>query len=701
MSDDDQVPDSMRMFEAAGVPLRCYVTDHLYVVCLLFVMLSHWWELWKSTDCLTGREHTRLAKPDAPDKGWCNDSLRAMMAVGDFFPMEAFFVVAGCIDVRLPPALMRKLAVNTAFAIGVYLWIFFYSDVPETLSAAFDVNPAGRYFHRELAWYALCLLIFRTLHAAFAVLNLRFLLMPLGIVLHFGCWAGNCPWPFNRDPFDMRLVAYDDPMRRVTPLLPRTGQNSILLLYYVSLPFFLPRGFPRSLPDPFAALLRLLPTGPLQRWLLAKSQVAARWLWVIVLLSLWVNGMSPSSRSIMKRIARSQKFAYGCTAIQVFNCHDQRWSVKVFAHDVLATLLVTVTIVGVASAMPRRKTPFSWLGSKSFQVYVLHDYLMSRVGPPSFRVVLHASQVLHSELMPMVVLGVAAAQITLFAMVPYSRMPPLWAPWVSLAADKLSPRTRQGSHPWRSLAPLPIFLFVLHLAGGLRIGRQLVPIIKYAVGLDGHCAELRQMIPEGIFDVHRGCRMSHDAWDWAYYERPCSALRLCSEDAIRRTDHPERCVEALFKRISGGGKEFEAGAQHCAERALWYQLDGYQRHVEPYSNAIYRVAKDYPRRCGALAHTSCLYPYAAYVAGHLKPPVTRRVTNVTVVPIDPATAKNCTTAWRDIAGGVPCRERYHSLLATYPVIGSEGALRRVASEYRGHCKDIARVECASVLGWKK
>ena len=106
---DDGLPDSMRLFEAAGVPLRCFVTDHLYAVCLLFVIISHWPELWVTTDCLTGREHKRLAKPDAPDKGWCNDSLRAMMVVGDFFPMEAFFVVAGCIDVRLPPALGRCL----------------------------------------------------------------------------------------------------------------------------------------------------------------------------------------------------------------------------------------------------------------------------------------------------------------------------------------------------------------------------------------------------------------------------------------------------------------------------------------------------------------------------------------------------------------------------------------------------------------
>ena len=69
MSDDDQVPDSMRLFEAAGVPLRCYVTDHLYVVCLLFVMLSHWRELWKSTDCLTAAELKRVSRPDLPDVG--------------------------------------------------------------------------------------------------------------------------------------------------------------------------------------------------------------------------------------------------------------------------------------------------------------------------------------------------------------------------------------------------------------------------------------------------------------------------------------------------------------------------------------------------------------------------------------------------------------------------------------------------------
>ena len=156
--------------------------------------------------------------------------------------------------------------------------------------------------------------------------------MPLGIALHFGCWAGNCPWPFNRDPFDLRLIAIDSPMRSLALLLPPTGHNSMLLLYYASLPWFLPRGFPRSLPDPFAALLRLLPTGPLKRWLLAKSQAAARWMWALVLLSIWAACTSPATRHIMKRIARSQRFAYGCTGISVFDCHDQSWSLRVFAH---------------------------------------------------------------------------------------------------------------------------------------------------------------------------------------------------------------------------------------------------------------------------------------------------------------------------------------------------------------------------------
>ena len=196
--------------------------------------------------------------------------------------------------------------------------------------------------------------------------------------------------------------------------------------------------------------------------------------------------------------------------------------------------------------------------------------------------------------------------------------------------------------------------------------------------------------------------MNHDAWDIGYLERPCSALRLCSEAAIRSTDHhPERCVKALFAQpAKRGGKRFEGGAQHCAERALWYQLDNTVGGMEPYGNALSLVATAYPRRCGELAHNvsdrACVYPYASYLAGHLKPPVTR-VANASLVPIDRAMARNCTRAWRRVAAHVPCGDRCKWMLANFAGIGWEGALRRIAVEYKQKCGALARPECATVL----
>ena len=74
-----------------------------------------------------------------------------------------------------------------------------------------------------------------------------------------------------------------------------------------------------------------------------------------------------------------------------------------------------------------------------------------------------------------------------------------------------------------------------------------------------------------------------------------------------------------------------------------------------------------------------------------------RVANASLVPIDRAMARNCTRAWRRVAARVPCGDRCKWMLANFAGIGWEGALRRIAVEYKQKCGALARPECATVL----
>ena len=54
-------------------------------------------------------------------------------------------------------------------------------------------------------------------------------------------------------------------------------------------------------------------------------------------------------------------------------------------------------------------------------------------------------------------------------------------------------------------------------------------------------------------------------------------------------------------------------------------------------------------------------------------------------------------AWRRVAARVPCGDRCKWMLANFAGIGWEGALRRIAVEYKQKCGALARPECATVL----
>ena len=145
------LPDSMRLFARAAPP--CAITGHIYFASLTFVVIGHWHELFGG-----GRDSCAA---DSTSSIHCTEGFHALITAGGFVPLQAFLILAGGIDAKLPPPLLRTVARKTLIGIGCYLWLLFYSDVPEVLSDLVhrrSMQPIGRgvlaSFHRELAWCA-------------------------------------------------------------------------------------------------------------------------------------------------------------------------------------------------------------------------------------------------------------------------------------------------------------------------------------------------------------------------------------------------------------------------------------------------------------------------------------------------------------------------------------------------------------------
>ena len=648
----DALPDSIQMFIDSGVRLDCAVTAHVYFVSLLFVVVGHWHELWlpdfgNAQSCMS----TSLpSEGDAAAPTWCGRGFGAMLTVGHFFTVQAFVVIAGTVDARLPPAMVRTLARNTLLVVGTYLWFFFFSDLPETIATIVDEEFMAGY-HREMAWFGMFLLLSRLLHAALATARLRWLLPLLGVAVHFGCWAGHCAWPLRRAPFDFEALPPASPTSRFAILLPKTGAFPTFFIYYSTVPTVLPRGFPRVYPDPFSRLLSWLPGGTRRRWLLARSQAAARMLWCLVLLLIFAACTQPSVRASVLRLDRATHGGtYGC---RVGDCTDQRWRLDVMLLDLGGVGLSASVVVGLAAVVPRQRSLFSWVGGRSFQVYVLHDFAMMRIGPHLFKEFQRVRAALHGELVIFAVLACACLVACMFAAVPLDRLPPLWSPWVAMLRGTRSARPAEGIplmggtgvHPTRkagtarpgpgratglsALLPLLLAAGVAHRMGGLRFSRQLTPIAQYAFGLEREpCQILRRHAPEP-------CPSGHGA-------RNCAAQRLCEasapahakqstsprgrkdhgaagsvarpavdnsiggqsnvqQDNSRRGTHRGRsndCEAALLATAIGPGST----SGQCGSRGRWL-TDNLQMSA---TGALQHLARQFPDECGLLAEERCL-----------------------------------------------------------------------------------------------
>ena len=566
-SDSTVLPDSIQMLLDAGVRVsQCIVTEHVYGACLLFVVVAHWHELFHTN--LTSS--SALAGANCLTNGSCH-VLTSILTVGRFFTLQAFLVVAGTTDARLPPLLMRRLAANTTLVVVPFLWLMFMSDVPERLSAIIEPPPhnttvlAG--FHRELVWFGFLLLFCRLLHAALTVMRVRPLLPLIGIVTHFGCYSGHCLWPLRRAPFDLRLLPPSDPMHLLALVLPKTGSFATLLIYYATVPALLPSEFPRAYPDPFALLIKCtVPRGARRKRLLTRTPSMARAAWALVLLFVVLGCLVPSFRGRLHYYdSLAHHASYGCAR---GDCNDQVWAFGAMMDDASGVLLSIVVVIGVAAAAPRCTTPISWAGARSWQVYVLHDYLMPQIGPYLFGAVIWVGRALHDELAAVAVFVCAALVVTVLAAVPLEHLPPFLGPWIDMCTSAArhtdtneraplvtSPDTKAGGDgkgrseaahvgsthggwwnicallplPLRricALLPLPILLGVVHALGGMRVGGQMQAIAHLAVGGEPHhaCARVRVGLPPGVLEGTT-CAARVSVW----LERPCAAVRACAD----------------------------------------------------------------------------------------------------------------------------------------------------------------------------
>lgn len=638
-SDDQPLPDSLELFRKAGIETRCSVGEHVYFVALLLVVVGHWKEL----------HHPQLMLSQA---GWSGSGLLfPALHLGRFVPMQAFFIVAGVVDLRLPPVLLRTLAARTAVAVGIFVWLYFYSEAPDNLSSWLSpptepvaVSSAGApaslssrqdhhvaeleaqlatFNRREMAWFAVAILLFRTLHAALASAGARWrwLLAPLGVAAHFGCAAGGgCPWPLARGPFDLRLVRPWPPVAwRLALLLPRMRSFSVLLVYYAAVPRLLPAGFPRVSPT----LLGL-------RGAVSQGNARAMWAGVLLLLLL-ATSVSRGLRELLELCDQhAHKSAYACKGRNVeTECSDERWSAVAAAYDVAGVLLSCVVVVGVAAVVPRSETLLAWAGRRSFQVYLLHDFVLQRLGPPLFRhVVAPTGTALHPHLVPLAVAGCGCLVVLALAALPLHAVPPLWAPWGELLAAR-PPQSSRGQsksacNRARALMVLPVCLCVLWWVGGLRLSPQLRPIVRYATG-QATCEEVLPVLP---------FRRRHSPHGCPALTRACAVWRIChlGDGPARHAD--TACIGALGvsrQLLEGAGTEgatagpaeavqaagpVSASALSLRDRSCGVvALRRVYIHGESMASALREVAAQRSRKCGKLANATCVDDFVAWAMG--------------------------------------------------------------------------------------
>ena len=275
-------------------------------------------------------------------------------------------------------------------------------------------------------------------------------------------------------------------------------------------------------------------------------------------------------------------------------------------------------------------------------------------GPHLFNLVGRFKGWLGATLVPFAILACASAIIFIFASVPIHRIPPLWGPWMALAAEccgMLRNRTElaaaslrnvvaatfrtipccvsQGRRPlrgeiespptgsastareiqsprawWRRvlipllpllpLLPLPIALGVLHRGGGTRLSGELRAIAKCVVAVDWSGADAAS---DAACEDLRAL-IPADKWDPYTGCKPsysAIAYRQCNALRVlmlKPTETDVQCTVTLFSAANNWQDKTTCGA-----RAAWV-LDNTERD---WGQALDMVATEFPKECGQLA----------------------------------------------------------------------------------------------------
>ena len=175
------------------------------------------------------------------------------------------------------------------------------------------------------------------------------------------------------------------------------------------------------------------------------------------------------------------------------------------------------------------------------------------------------------------------------------------------------------------LLPLPIALAALYSVGGLSIGSQMSPIIRFAfkLGDPAHaCRDVRRTIhPASIAGFHckKQCdSLSEELLSWGrcteaastLWTRACAVLNACPRKAVPPSAraHPHACVRGVFANADGAT---------CGARGVW--LVGNVAGLN-HTGALMKVSLEYPKECGVLMDVACGAVLRSFQEGHLVKP---------------------------------------------------------------------------------
>lgn len=224
-------------------------------------------------------------------------------------------------------------------------------------------------------WFIVAIVMWECAAEVSRKLNVLCILPVIALLLHFACYAANCPWPFHRDgslscaglcvgPHNSLLATLN------YIVMPSVSRGWSFWWLYASVPYVLPHSFPLVLPGE-----GLVPHGTPRNVRLFWTAMLALLVWFVAAEAEMAR--PPHGTTGMLTAAIPQCFyAYRCATVGVTTpCTS--WAFKPFFQDVASCLVQLVVTFGVAALVPRRKTPFARAGQMALIIMCAHEYALS------------------------------------------------------------------------------------------------------------------------------------------------------------------------------------------------------------------------------------------------------------------------------------------------------------------------------------